>query len=64
MVVASGSRALTYGDFIHSSFAGRRSDEELLRDIPGEIDPCGENGEIHAFVSMGPMFGSPPLHLA
>ncbi len=37
-------------------FAGRRFDRELLEDLPAEVDPCGENGEFHTFVSAGPMF--------
>ncbi|PYP93329.1 MAG: ATP-binding protein [Candidatus Angelobacter sp. Gp1-AA117] len=37
-------------------FAGRDFDEQLLRDLPGGIDPCGENGEFHSFVYAGPMF--------
>lgn len=41
------------------SFAGRRYDEELLRDLPAGIDPCGENGEFHSFVWDGPMFVRP-----
>ncbi|MBV9558050.1 MAG: ATP-binding protein [Pseudolabrys sp.] len=38
-----------------ASFAGRRFDEALLADLPAGIDPCGENGEFHTFVSAGPM---------
>jgi len=37
------------------SFAGRRFDGTLLADLPASIDPCGENGEFHSFVSAGPM---------
>jgi uncharacterized protein (TIGR00290 family) len=40
-------------------FAGRRFDHDLLADLPGGIDPCGENGEFHTFVSSGPMFAAP-----
>lgn len=39
-------------------FAGREFDEQLLRDFPPGIDPCGENGEFHSFVYAGPMFSS------
>lgn len=39
-----------------SSFAGRRFDNALLSALPEGIDPCGENGEFHSFVSAGPMF--------
>ena len=37
-------------------FAGRRFDSTFLRDLPASVDPCGENGEFHTFVSSGPMF--------
>ena len=38
-----------------ASFAGRKFDNDLLADFPLGIDPCGENGEFHSFVSAGPM---------
>jgi uncharacterized protein (TIGR00290 family) len=38
-----------------ASFAGRRFDRALLEALPEGIDPCGENGEFHSFVSAGPM---------
>ena len=38
-----------------ASFAGRRFDLALLEALPGDADPCGENGEFHSFVSAGPM---------
>ena len=38
-----------------ASFAGRRFDAQLLADLPDGVDPCGENGEFHSFVSAGPM---------
>jgi len=38
-----------------ASFAGRRFDRVLLEALPEDIDPCGENGEFHSFVSGGPM---------
>jgi len=41
------------------SFAGRTFDEELLRDLPAGVDPCGENGEFHSFAWAGPMFRHP-----
>jgi len=42
-----------------SSFAGRVFDNHLLADLPDHVDPCGENGEFHTFVSAGPIFTSP-----
>jgi uncharacterized protein (TIGR00290 family) len=38
-----------------ASFAGRRFDAALLESLPPGIDPCGENGEFHSFVTAGPM---------
>ena len=38
------------------SFAGRDYDERLLEDLPEGVDPCGENGEFHTFVTAGPIF--------
>lgn len=40
------------------SFAGRSFDATFLAELPGDVDPCGENGEFHTFVSAGPMFAS------
>ena len=40
-------------------FAGRRFDAELLRDLPDDVDPCGERGEFHTFAVEGPMFRHP-----
>jgi uncharacterized protein (TIGR00290 family) len=44
---------------IATGFAGRRFDAALLRDMPADIDPCGENGEFHTVVTGGPMFSAP-----
>lgn len=40
-------------------FVGRELDEDLLRDLPAGIDPCGERGEFHSFVYDGPIFAHP-----
>ncbi|KAI8463946.1 MAG: hypothetical protein J3K34DRAFT_442033 [Monoraphidium minutum] len=37
-----------------ASFAGRTFDEQLLQDLPDGVDPCGENGEFHTFVTAAP----------
>jgi uncharacterized protein (TIGR00290 family) len=44
---------------LNSSFAGRRYDHQLLAELPPSVDPCGENGEFHTFVSAGPIFAEP-----
>jgi len=41
---------------LSATFAGREYNEDLLRDLPAGIDPCGENGEFHTFVYDAPMF--------
>ena len=38
------------------TFAGRPYDQDLLRDLPPNVDPCGENGEFHSFAFDGPIF--------
>lgn len=38
---------------------GRRFDAQWLADLPAGVDPCGENGEFHTFVTAGPMFPHP-----
>jgi uncharacterized protein (TIGR00290 family) len=44
---------------LDAAFAGRRYDEQLLAELPPGVDPCGENGEFHTFVSAGPIFAGP-----
>ncbi len=38
------------------SVAGRVIDAGFLAALPVDVDPCGERGEFHTFVSDGPMF--------
>jgi len=42
--------------FLDESFVCREYDERFLRDLPDNVDPCGENGEFHSFVYDGPIF--------
>lgn len=37
---------------------GRDYDLNFVNSLPGEVDPCGENGEFHTFVYDGPIFKS------
>jgi len=41
------------------SFVGRVIDNDFLKDLPNNVDPCGENGEFHTFVFDGPIFNQP-----
>ncbi len=47
--------------YLDKSFAGRIIDNEFLKDLPNNVDPCGENGEFHTFVFDGPIFSKPIL---
>jgi uncharacterized protein (TIGR00290 family) len=65
----------TISDFIRSGFRtlicaanekyftpaqmGMTIDDELVRQLPPAVDPCGENGEFHTFVYDGPVFKRP-----
>jgi uncharacterized protein (TIGR00290 family) len=58
-MIASGMEAyLATVDLkkLPAEFAGRKFDGHLLADLPGGVDPCGENGEFHTCVVAGPMF--------
>ncbi len=49
----------TNSKYLEDSFCGRIIDQEFLRDLPENVDPCGENGEFHTFVFDGPIFKKP-----
>ena len=60
--VAAGFRAILVcvdPRALDPAFAGRDYDERLLADLPAGVDPCGENGEFHTFVSAGPVLSAP-----
>jgi uncharacterized protein (TIGR00290 family) len=44
---------------VPATWAGRRFDGALLEDLPPGVDPCGENGEFHTFVTAGPVLRNP-----
>jgi len=61
-MIALGQKAvLTCVDprVLPRDFAGRSFDARLLRELPAEIDPCGERGEFHSFAWDGPAFRRP-----
>ena len=43
-------------NLLDSTLVGRAFDEQFLSTLPEAVDPCGENGEFHSFVSDGPIF--------
>ncbi len=46
-------------DKLGKEFAGREINPRFLKDLPDNVDPCGENGEFHTFVFDGPIFSNP-----
>jgi len=44
---------------LDGSFAHRVFDDSLLAELPPGVDPCGEKGEFHTFVSDGPGYDGP-----
>lgn len=60
--ISSGFRAIVVcvnEKFLDKSFCGRIIDETFVRDMPSNVDICGENGEYHSFVVDGPVFKYP-----
>jgi uncharacterized protein (TIGR00290 family) len=49
----------TKAELLDESFAGRVIDKDFMKDLPANVDPCGENGEFHTFVFDGPIFKNP-----
>lgn len=46
-------------EMLPKEFAGRVIDRDFLKDLPKNVDACGENGEFHTFVFDGPIFLKP-----
>lgn len=44
---------------LDKSFCGRTLDDTFVRDLPDDVDVCGENGEYHTFVYNAPFFTNP-----
>ncbi len=54
-----GFKAITVcvnAKLLGEEFVGRVIDESFIKDLPDNIDVCGENGEFHTFVYDGPIF--------
>lgn len=45
--------------YLDKSFAGRIIDKDFIKNLPENVDPCGENGEFHTFTFDGPIFKNP-----
>jgi uncharacterized protein (TIGR00290 family) len=47
------------GNQLDTSFCGRILDRDFVKELPKNVDPCGENGEFHTFVFEAPYFPKP-----
>ncbi|SEB82643.1 MJ0570-related uncharacterized domain-containing protein [Tenacibaculum sp. MAR_2009_124] len=46
-------------DLLGKEFVGRIIDEDFIKELPENVDVCGENGEFHTFCFDGPIFSKP-----
>jgi uncharacterized protein (TIGR00290 family) len=44
--------------FLDAHYCGRRFDRAFIASLPTGVDPCGENGEFHTFVTGGEGFNA------
>jgi uncharacterized protein (TIGR00290 family) len=61
-VVDAGFRATVVSldlERLPETALGRRYDHAFLDALPPDVDPCGERGEFHTFVSAGPVLRRP-----
>ena len=60
--LALGFKAITVcvnAKLLGEEFVGRVIDEQFIKDLPENVDVCGDNGEFHTFVFDGPIFKKP-----
>lgn len=58
----AGFKAITVcvnAKLLGKEFVGRTIDQQFIKDLPDNVDVCGENGEFHTFVFDGPIFSKP-----
>lgn len=46
-------------EYLGFNWLGRAINHSFLRELPGNVDSCGENGEFHSFCFDGPIFKKP-----
>jgi diphthine-ammonia ligase len=46
----------TKNEVVGVEWLGREVNKQFLAELPANVDPCGENGEFHTFVTDGPNF--------
>jgi diphthamide synthase (EF-2-diphthine--ammonia ligase) len=52
VAIREGNNTFSYAELLQAS---QQLAAALLDGLPSGVDPCGENGEFHSFVSSGPM---------
>ncbi len=45
--------------YLTENHVGEIITKEFIESLPSDVDPCGENGEFHTFVTDGPIFQKP-----
>ncbi len=45
--------------YLNESHVGRTIDDEFVKNLPANVDVCGENGEFHTLCFAGPLFKQP-----
>lgn len=45
--------------YFNKDFVGTIIDRDFIKNLPDDVDPCGENGEFHTFCFDGPIFQQP-----
>lgn len=46
----------TNDGYLGKEWVGREIDRTFIKQLPPNVDPCGENGEFHSFCYAGPIF--------
>ncbi len=46
----------TNDQYLGEEWVGKEIDKQFVKELPSEVDPCGENGEYHSFCYAGPIF--------
>ncbi|OBQ51921.1 diphthine--ammonia ligase [Tamlana sp. s12] len=53
---------VTQADQLDESFVGQELNEKLIKNLPQNVDPCGEKGEFHSLAYDGDLFKQPILY--
>ena len=46
----------TNDGYLGEEWTGKEIDKNFIKQLPADVDPCGENGEFHTFCFAGPIF--------